>query len=151
MANFMANAVSRLRGYTTAFAGVDIVFRSWNTGTAYSIVATPDASSGESETKDGIVFEHRLRDYKINIDALPVMPQYRDTIEETDDNGIKHYYQLLTDGARRETEPGDNFRAYWRVHTKQVAAPESTSSVYGNAGGVAYGNKNGEGYGGASS
>ncbi len=152
MTSFLSNTIRNvLRATTKQLAGVDIVYKSFHTGLSYAIRATPDASRAESETLEGLVMSARIRDYKIDIADLPVIPQHKDTIVETDDNGVEQHYMVLQEAGVRETEPGDNFSVYWRVHTKMIPAPAVTQTIYGNAAGTAFGNDAGTTYGGASS
>ena len=148
-----------LRPVVKSTAGVEVRYFSKAEGTTYptdgsTITATLDAAAADAETSEGIQFTELVKDFKIDVDDLPVFPQSGDTIAVISGQGtVDQVYMVLSTGGQRATEPLGNFEDTWRIHTKNIPNPsqEQVRAMYGNADGIAYGNAGGTAYGGASS
>ena len=144
-----------LRPVVKATAGVQVRYHSKTDGNTYpldggTITATLDRSAADAETTEGIQFTEMVKDFKIDVADLPVMPQDGDTIMVQEGLGIAdQYYMVLRDGGSRSAEPLGNFEDSWRLHTKNIPNPsaEIVQVMYGAADGTAYGNADPEGTG----
>ena len=126
-------------------------------GNTYDVVATMANSAADSETTEGIQFTEQVKDWKIDVIDLPVMPKARDRIEVLqDDAGLEQlglagqWYQVLTDGSARAHEPNDNHEDTWLLHSKNIPSEVAVAPAFGNANGDAFGNPQGDIYGGPS-
>ena len=144
-----------LRPVVKNLAGVDVRYHAAMDGNVYpldgsTIRATLDDAGAESDTADGFTFSNGFVDFKIDVTDLPVMPQALDTIEVVDGMGLAtQWFQVLPTLGERAVEALGNFNDAWRIHSKNVPAPEQPEIAYGNSAGDAYGNLDGEGYGNA--
>ena len=153
-----------LRPVTKRVAGVRVRYHSKSTGLSYDtgadgepLIATMANSAAEAETVEGIQFTEQIKDWKIDTVDLPVFPQSGDRIEVLkDDRGIEmlglagQWYQVLSDGASRASEPGDNHEDWYLIHSKNIPAEVAPAPAFGNAAGDAFGNAQGDIYAGPS-
>lgn len=139
---------STLRPTVKAVAGVDVVYHSAVSGNTYAVRATLADPATDTNLEENLSFSGTELDFKIDVADLPVVPQYRDSIEWEQYEGVTKWWQVLELNGSREFEQNDNFGIAWRIHTKYTPTPEMAIQAYGDSAGQAYGTLDDDAYGG---
>lgn len=90
-----------------------------------SIVASYGEKVAQTTDGDGLIVEHRLRDYLVTasdlrIDDQLTQPARGDQIVETDSSGVEWAYEVMNDSGAPPWVWSDSFHQVYRIHTKFV-------------------------------
>lgn len=121
MVDLLQRGAAWLESQRRAHLVTSIVYR--RGAESVEVDATIGRTPFETVNEDGLPIVIEARDYLIAraellLGAVPVTPQSGDVVEETDDDGTPHRYEVMPFGNEPCCRFTDAYRLAWRVHTK---------------------------------